>query len=626
MEFFAHEEVRKFQDTFMTDVDQTLKNRKILFAQAPTGLGKTAAVLAPALQRAFDENLTVFFLTSRHTQHEIVIQTLLDIALKSGKNIQVMDLIGRKHMCIHNDAKSLSSVDFGEKCRALRKADECEFYSNLFSGKGLSPSAKEVIDSIKLKPSRVQAVIDSCEINDICPFFTSLMLGKTAKVVVGDYYHIFNNSVRDSVFEVSGKSLSKSIIIIDEAHNLPDRLRELSSAQLSSLSLSSAISECEKVDRKLSDFLRDLKAFIEDEGSSINDEEIIERDWFITNVEDLFEESVGELIIRLDNASEKVLKESSRSICSILSGFFALWIQQGKEFARLFSREFFKGNVYYKISVNCLDPSAVSKNILSQVHSAVLMSGTLEPLQMFADILGVPNAYLKSYPNPFPKKNRLTLVVPDTTTKFSRRSDDEFQRIADYCLSVVNPLPVNSAIFFPSYQILKKVHSLLRENSQRTLFVEDKGFSKDEKTEFIENFKSYSKKGGACLLGVVGGSFSEGYDFPGELLKIVMVVGIPLSVPDLYTKSLINYYDSLFGKGWDYGYIFPAITRVLQASGRTIRSSTDEGVIVLLDERYSWSKYLKSLPSDAVITKNPASLLCEFFSGLGEHNTVIQSK
>jgi DNA excision repair protein ERCC-2 len=131
----------------------------------------------------------------------------------------------------------------------------------------------------------------------------------------------------------------------------------------------------------------------------------------------------------------------------------------------------------------------------------------------------------------------------------------------------------------------------------------------------LDRFKGY-KDIGAVFLAVASGSFGEGIDLPGDLLKAVIVVGLPLSQPDLETKSLIDYFDKKFGKGWDYGYLFPAFNKTLQNAGRCIRSETDKGVIVFLDERYVWPNYRRCFPEDweMVVSKDPMYEINEFFS------------
>ncbi|MCH8329504.1 MAG: hypothetical protein IIB81_03875 [Nanoarchaeota archaeon] len=243
------------------------------------------------------------------------------------------------------------------------------------------------------------------------------------------------------------------------------------------------------------------------------------------------------------------------------------------------------------------------------------MSGTLIPTAMYKDILGFPDAVEKVYSNPFPKSNRLCLIVPETTTKFTRRCNEEYAKIAEVCNKIVNKIPGNAALFFPSYALRDNVYKNFYNLCDRKMVIEKQNLSKDEKEKILEEFKQH-KKEGAVLLAVSTGNFGEGIDLPGDFLKGVVIVGLPLEKPDLETKELIDYYQEKVGKGarkptdnansvsgtnsvgFDYGYIFPAITKCLQNAGRCIRSETDKGVIVFLDERFAWQNYIRCLPED----------------------------
>jgi len=172
----------------------------------------------------------------------------------------------------------------------------------------------------------------------------------------------------------------------------------------------------------------------------------------------------------------------------------------------------------------------------------------------------------------------------------------------------------NSVIFFPSYSFRNRVNEFFAEECDKTLFLEEPGLTKEDKGNLLERFKEY-KDTGAVLLGVAGGNFAEGIDLPGDFLKAVIVVGLPLAKPDLETQELINYYDKRFGRGWDYGYVFPAIIKTMQSAGRCIRSEEDRGVIVFMDERYVWRTYLQCFPKDwkIKIEKKPYGLIKLFF-------------
>ena len=182
------------------------------------------------------------------------------------------------------------------------------------------------------------------------------------------------------------------------------------------------------------------------------------------------------------------------------------------------------------------------------------------------------------------------------------------------CAEIVEKVPGNNLIFFPSYNLRNSIYSYFKELCNKEIVLEKQGLSKEEKKMILDQFKKERKD--IVLLAVASGSFGEGVDLPGNMLNGVIVVGIPLQRPDLETKALINYYEKRFGKGWDYGYVLPAITKVLQNAGRCIRSETDKGAIVFLDERYAWQRYLKCFPDDmdVKITLDYNNKIIDFFS------------
>jgi DNA excision repair protein ERCC-2 len=279
--------------------------------------------------------------------------------------------------------------------------------------------------------------------------------------------------------------------------------------------------------------------------------------------------------------------------------FLSGWLGPDKGFSRILSLNEYKDKKNIMLSYRCLDPSLASTVVAEHALSTILMSGTLTPTSMYHDLLGFPEKRTeqKELGSPFPKHNKLTLVVPETTTKFSQRDEKQFQEIAKICSNITNLIKGNSAIFLPSYFLLDQVNRYFSELSEKRIIREVPRLSKEGKHDLLEEFKSQSKEG-AVLLGVASGSFGEGVDLPGDLLKCVIVVGIPLQKPDLETNELIQYYDNKFGHGWDYAYLYPAILTSLQNAGRCIRSETDKGVIVFLDQRYAWPRYKNCFSKD----------------------------
>ncbi len=613
MRFFPHDNIREFQDKLVQDIGALLKKGGILLANAPTGIGKTAGVLSPALEFALSNKKKVFFLTTKHTQHKIVIDTLKRIRERCGEKFVVVDLIGRKWMCSIPGVKELSSSDFSELCKTLMKNGTCTYKNNTIEKKNRE-RVFEILKYLEESPRDIEEVLNLARSEDYCAYILITLLLKSASVIIGDYNHILHPVIRDNLFSHAEIGLTDCILVFDEGHNLPDRVRELMSAQVSNLSVGRAMKEAKEFDEKVFENLSLLNEFLNITGRKVDKEKVVSREWLIQEVERISSAPLTEFVLALEKVAEKVREKKRNSYCGSVASFFENWMNKEKEFVRIFKREEFKGNVYFMVENNCLDPSILTKKIFEGAYSTIVMSGTLQPLQMFADLFGISNALLISYKSPFPKKNKLTIIVPKTTTKYSKRNDEQFKCIAEECSKVVNLKPVNAAIFFPSYYVRDRVLELFKDKCEKTIFVEQQELSKFEKLALIQKFQDYSKSGGAVLLGVLGANYSEGFDYPDNVLKIVMIVGIPLAKPDLYNKALINFFDNKYGKGWFYGYTYPAINKALQAAGRPIRSSSDRGVIIFMDERYIWDSYLLSLPEDAIVTKKPEERIIKFFS------------
>ncbi|MEM3374719.1 MAG: helicase C-terminal domain-containing protein [Candidatus Woesearchaeota archaeon] len=205
------------------------------------------------------------------------------------------------------------------------------------------------------------------------------------------------------------------------------------------------------------------------------------------------------------------------------------------------------------------------------------------------------------------------MIIPKTTTKYESRNQEQYKNIAKILNEIIEIIPGNIAIFFPSYFIMEQINEKIDHNIKITI-KEKQNMTKQEKQDFLEEFKSYKDKG-AVLLAVASGSFGEGIDLPGDYLKAVIIVGLPLNQPDLETKSLIDYFEKKFKKGWDYGYLFPAFNKTLQNAGRCIRTETDKGIIIFLDERYAWQNYKRCFPEDweIITTTDYKKIIKDFF-------------
>jgi len=596
---FPHETIRPSQKDLVADVMKAIENKSNLIAHAPTGLGKTAATLSPAITYALKNDLNIFFLTSRHTQHQIVMQTIRMIKEQHKTEVPSVSIVGKKWMCLQPGVESLSSNEFSEFCKSLREDGKCTYYINTKTKEGeKTVKSQQVTDELlKISPLLSEEVKEHASEKELCPYELASFIAAKAKVIVTDYYYVFHPKISESFFQRAKIDLSKSIIIIDEGHNLPSRIRDLSSAQLSDSTIKFALKEAEKY--SLDDItLNELLVLLEDLASNLreNDEKLISREEFIKKIEAI--KDYENLIKELDDSSEKVLEQQKRSAISSIVTFLEEWLGPNEGFARILTKQNTPRGPVINLSYRCLDPSLITTDIIKQAHSVIVMSGTMTPTSMYKELLGFPSdTEEKEYSSPFPSENRLALIIPKTTTKFSKRSPQQFENIAKITAGIADIVPGNVAIFFPSYALMNEVNSYFSTLTKKSVFMEDRGLSKDQKQEMLTAFKGYQKIG-AVLLGVASGSFGEGIDLPGDLLKAVIIVGLPLGRPDLETKELIAYYDKKFAKGWDYGYVLPAMTKTLQNAGRCIRSETDRGVVVFLDERYSWPMYIRCFSNE----------------------------
>ena len=601
--YFPYSKVRDVQTDMISDVYNTINCKKHIIMHAPTGIGKTAAVLAPALPFAIKNNLTIFFLTSRQTQHKIVIDTLKHIKQKFSIDFECADIIGKKWMCLQNSVDAMASGSFHEYCKSLREEGKCEFYANTRKP-NMQPTvgAKQAIEELRIiGPCHVQEFIEQGKKKKLCPYELAALAAGNAKVIIADYYYIFNKEIRDPFLFKIKKELENIILIVDEAHNLPNRIREMLTQNTSSFMIDNAKKEARKygyietvenleiVENALFELAKSIG------NGNLGNERVVRKDDFVEKIEK--NKHYGDIIAELSFIGQDIRDKQKISYVHSIGKFLEAWLGSDIGFGRILTKELIDKKLKVSLLYRCLDPSIASNQVISRTYLTLLMSGTLTPTAMYKDILGFKdNVVEKEYKSPFPKKNRLNLIIPKTTTKFVERNHKQYGEIAKVCGDILNMVNGNVAIFFPSYDLMLNINEHFRKETNKPIFIEKQKLTKTEKEELLAAFRSYKDKG-AVLLGISTGSFGEGIDMP-DVLKSVIIVGLPLNKPDVEAKLLIEYYDDKFGKGFEYGYVLPAITKCLQNAGRCIRSETDKGAIIFLDERYAWRNYYSCFPED----------------------------
>lgn len=633
MKYFRHSEIRPNQLELIEKIVYCLNNKKNFIVHAPTGLGKTDAVTSPALEFALENNLTVFFVTHRKTQHKIVIDVLKDMKNKFNLDFTAADIIGRQSMCTIHGAGSLSPSEFDDYCKKEIENLKCKFYNNTKQNNKLTTNAKIILEELsRMGPYHSEIVHKKCLDEKLCPYEISTALASNARVIVTDYFYLFNPYIREIFLKKIEKDLNNSIIIIDEAHNLGERVRKLQIQRLSNSTLNEALLEAkrfgyDKIYSKIADYIECIYNILSSYNEKLKKEGkseiLVTKNDFINKINEI--KNYDELIADFQYIGDSIKEIEKKSHIGSIADFLLEWKGSDEGFTRIFSKSKKGSESSFALSYRCLDPSLLIKPVIDASYCTIAISGTLTPVNMYRDLYGfnLENTIEEEMTSPYPKENKLNIIVTEATTKFKKRNDEEFKKMAKICSEMVDIVPGNCAIYFPSYELMENVfehyHNL---NNEKVVFKEKTRLTKKERVEFLEKFKSY-KNGGAVLFGVVGGSFSEGVDFPENLLKCIIIAGLPLSKPDLETNQLIKYYDKKFNeKGWDYGYALPAFNKAFQAAGRCIRSEKDIGVIVFLDERYASNNYIKYFPKNEIpkVSKNYKSDIKEFFDKFNKYN------
>ncbi|MBT86182.1 MAG: hypothetical protein CMA62_01505 [Euryarchaeota archaeon] len=620
--FFAHENVRDSQGEMISDGVRVLSEGGFLLAAAPTGIGKTAAALASALQSSFDNRLStersnIIFMTGRQSQHKIVVDTVRKInsRIPDGiPKISLVDIIGREGMCDHVEAmtgKCNCEDDVVEESRKSRRAD--------------------LRQRILEEPRHVDWTVKYGRARKICPWAAARSAAGHADVLVCDYNHVFVENVREASLPAMGIELESSILIIDEAHNLPDRIRSGLERRVTDQVFRRARDNIEeykgnlqrKVDsldieeskeliraRELEkqidalqapvqEWLEKLK--IENENTRGDDLRISTTDFLEViskSINGVLDDEQDDDISRVNGMVQRLFSvvideeedsdEDEQNDCTRIAEILEICIRYRKSpaLALVFDHSLEQP----RLTSHLLDPSLLGEEIFERCRGSILMSGTLFPPEMYSEILGVPRekASCRIYSSDFPISNRPVLIASDVTSKFTER-EMSMSLIGEHVRAVIENTKGNVAIFAPSYSMLDRVHSDF-ENlgwSSKRVIKEEQRMSKRRVEAMISTLYEQKDMGGVAIFGVLNGKLSEGVDYSDNILDALVCIGLPMAPPSAKQDALIEYFTDKFdrNRAWKYVSLQPAVNSVLQALGRPIRKKEDRAIVVLLEKR-----------------------------------------
>ncbi|MCH8519726.1 MAG: ATP-dependent DNA helicase [Nanoarchaeota archaeon] len=605
---------RPKQDELLKEIYDTLSENGQILVSAPTGVGKTISGLGPSLSFALKNNLKIIYLTSRKTQVNQVLRTIELINKKFNLNLKATGFTGKSDMCVHKKKPNSGIQDF---CNKKVSSENCEFYLNYKETNGTIP--KELSETFAFN---MEDYISNCESCGYCPHKMSYNKLRFSNVVIGDYNYFFQKKIKDIIFEMGTFEENKTILIVDEAHNLPDRVRSYFSKSLSTQMIDNAIKEVndyiqiftkEEEKNRINNYLRNIKNFLfanskESLKDQIKDshEELVQKTLFSDLFKNFkYQTVVNEIKIKGSLIEGEVNDDEFESSLMKVGDFLDFWINPiiGDSFIRYAKYKHIlteKGEDDFigSINVKNLDPSKFIKEAVENVFGVVMLSATLEPIEKYQYDLGLSKAKVKILPSPFKDENVKYIFYSGESfsSKISQRNDDGLNKMNNRILDIVNKLEKNTIVFFPSYDYLnliyKRFYSEINHNKFK-IHLESSEMSKKEKEEVVNAFENNKDKV-QILFGVSKGNFYEGLDLPGKKLEVVILAGFPYPPTDLVNESLEKYYFKQgISNAKEYTYIFPAIATSIQAGGRCIRDDEDRGLIFLLDGRfYQNKKYL----------------------------------
>jgi DNA excision repair protein ERCC-2 len=621
-DFFPYPEARDGQENMMKSIEESVKAGIHICSEAPNGFGKTCVTLSSVLPWIKEKKGKILYCARTHRQLDRVMEELEEIS--GNKDVSGVSFRGRRHMCLNEFV--LENSDFvapiSEVCGQLKASGRCSYYENLRR----AGNPEELLEDMPKKVLTAPEIAKIASSRSLCPYELTKRLAKVVDVVALSYLYVFDPWILEVFVPDLDTPPSKMVLVQDEAHNVPATALDSASDSLTIGTIRQALREATTYnDEPSKDFSRALAKTILELSSDMKqvEEKIVDPRKIVESTIKIAQlEHQPQILAHMKDLGTKIRRgllkagKFPRSSIHRVSEFLVKWLRcaERKDYTFLLASSTGYGESR-RISLDlvALDPTAVTKNVLSMVHSSVAISGTMSPLDAYAEMLGFGlDTVRETFQSPFARRNRLGLIVSGLDTSFQNRSKSTFEQMVDHCVAVADATPSNTGIFTSSYSVGKSlIDAGLQKRLRRQLFVEKPGMKGVENDKLIDDFKKQGDRGGAVLLGVQGGRNSEGGDFPGTNMESVVVVGVPYAKPTPRMEAQINYYDSRFNqKGRDYAYVLPAVTRAIQAAGRPVRRLDDRGVIVLLDQRFGTpylSRFIPSWLSDViqVIPDNP---------------------
>ncbi len=607
---FPYDELREGQEMMIKETYSSIKQGHGLFLQAPTGTGKTVAALYPSV-RALGNGLVdkIFYLTSKASTRREAFRGAAKL-FEAGAMLRTVVIGAKEQVCM------CPSRIFNNNGTSHCNPDECAYAKDYYLK--VESALKELLESGH--GYTVRQISMMAKKHEVCPYELSLDLSELCDIIICDYNYVFDPSVYfRRYFSSDALKKNKYVFLVDEAHNLVDRAREMYSATLESNRFL-RLNEClDNEDKELKAIFTDILTVFYTHRALCGDTLVVdtdgtERGYYVSN------NLLADFLSGLETFKKKCEAFLKKNKDHLLFADVNALLSEVKKYLSV--AEFFDSRFYNcvyaegqntSVRIFCLDPSYILSKLQKRARSTVFFSATLTPLDYFKEILGGDkNSTQISLPSAFAPSNLCIAVAGYVSMRFSDRSDNTSKYVS-IIAATVSRKAGNYIAYFPSYECMMKVYTAFKgKYPDVDTVIQSKNMTLEQKEKFLEFFKDDEGilRVGFCVL---GGSFSEGVDLPGARLIGTVIFGVGL--PGLSSEKNIirDYYDNRGERGYDYAYTFPGMNNVLQAAGRVIRTEDDKGVVVLADDRYCEEKYVSLFPEHLshIKTANSARELAE---------------
>lgn len=571
---FPYKEYRRNQRKLAVAVYKTISASKRIFIQAPTGTGKTISALFPAIKALGEGNASkIFYLTAKTITRQVALDAVLRMR-EGGLRIKAIVLTAKDKICFREEADC--------------NPEHCEY------AKGYYDKVNLVLTEVFEKEDIItrETVEKYAIMNTICPFEFSLDLSYWMDCIICDYNYVFDPRV--SLKRFFTDSESDYVLLIDEAHNLVDRAREMFSAEILKkqfLDIKRLMKDkaplISKAAGRINSILLSIKKGIEGSSCCITKIELKELYPALREFIGMGEEWLSS---HHEDIGYRELLELYFEAVSFLR-VYEVFDERYTAYAELSGSD-------VKLKLFCLDPSKLLGEITGRMKASVFYSATLTPIGYFKDILGGSEQdYRIRLGSPFKNSNLCLSIAHNVSTKYIDR-EKSLPAVADYIRTVADGRKGNYLVFFPSYKYMNDVYTLfVTKYPGVETILQQPAMTEEEKESFLSCFSQNTEK---CVLGfaVMGGMFSEGIDLEGERLIGAVIVGVGLPQVCFERDIIMDFFKHKNGMGFEYAYMYPGMNRVMQAAGRVIRSESDRGAVLLVDERFMSSRYINIFPPE----------------------------